>query len=60
MAKLRYKPLALRLEHIANNDSCPFGDEQASLGRALSARSSTDEYDFPFEAIHFVLRLIKG
>src|SRR5467141_52981 len=50
---------ALRLEYIANDDPRSFCDEQASLGCALSARSSTDEYDFPFEAIHFVLHLLE-
>jgi hypothetical protein len=42
----------LRLEHIANDDPCSFRDEQASLGRALSACASADKDDFPFEAIH--------
>jgi hypothetical protein len=44
--------MALRLKHIANHDPCSFRDEQASLGRALSACASADEYDFPFQAIH--------
>jgi hypothetical protein len=30
-----------------------------SLGCALSACSSTDEYDFAFEAIHFILHLLE-
>ena len=51
-AKFGCKLSALRLEHIPNNDPCSLSDEQASLGRALTACSSTDEYDFPFEAIH--------
>ena len=42
--------MALRLKHIANHDPCSFRDEQASLGRALSACASADEYDFPFAA----------
>src|SRR6516164_11096594 len=58
MAQFGRKLLALRLDHIANNNTRAFGDEQASLGRALTACSSTDEYDFPFEAIHFVLHLL--
>ena len=57
MAKFGCKLTALRLEDIPNNDPRSFGDEQASLGCALTACSSTDEYDFPFEAIHFVLHL---
>jgi hypothetical protein len=52
MTQFRRKLLALRLDHIANNNSRSFGDEQASLGLALTACSSTDEYDFPFETIH--------
>jgi len=51
-AKFGCKLSALRLKHIANNDPRSFSDEQASLGRALTACSSTDEYDFPFETIH--------
>jgi hypothetical protein len=43
---------ALRLKHIANDDSRSLRDKQASLGRALSACASADDYDFPFEAIH--------
>jgi hypothetical protein len=38
--------VALWLEHIANDDPRSFCDEQPSLSCALSARSSTDEYDF--------------
>ena len=56
---IRNEKAALWLEHIANNDPRSFGDEQASLGCALSACSSTDEYDFAFEAIHFVLHLLE-
>src|ERR1700724_216146 len=50
---------ALRLEYVANHDPRSFCGEQASLGCALSACSSTDEYDFPFEEIHFVLHLLE-
>ena len=52
-AEFRCKLSALLLEHIANNNPRSFGDEQESPGRALTACSSTDEYDFPFETIHF-------
>src|ERR1700736_6030559 len=54
MAKFGCKLAALRLEHIANDDPRSFCGEQASLGCALSACASTDKYDFPFEAIHFL------
>jgi len=54
-AKFGCKLSALRLEHIANNDPRSFSDEQASLGRALTACTTTDEYDFPFETVHFAL-----
>jgi len=40
-------------EAALENDPGAFCGDQASLGCALPARSSTDEYDFPFEAIHF-------
>src|SRR5205823_7900120 len=50
---------AFRLEHIANDDPRSFCGEQASLGCALSACSATDEYDFFFEAVHFVLYLLE-
>jgi len=58
-AKLRCQLAAFRLEYIANDDPGSFCGEQASLGCTLSACSSTDEYDLPFEAIHFVLHLSK-
>src|SRR5215469_6994011 len=54
-AKFGCQLAAFRLDHIANDDLGSFRDEQASLGCTLPACSSTDEYDFPFEAIHFVL-----
>src|SRR6266478_9746984 len=59
VAKFGCELAALRLEHIANDDPCSFCGEQASLGCALSACSSTDEYDFAFKAIHFVLHLLE-
>jgi hypothetical protein len=59
IAKFGCKLPALGLEHIANNDPRAFGGEQASLGCALSACASTDEYHFPFEAIHCVLHLLE-
>jgi hypothetical protein len=59
IAKFGCKLVALRLKHVANDDPRSLCDEQASLGCALSARSSTDEYDFPFETIHFVLHLLE-
>ena len=59
IAKFGCKLAALRLKHIANDDPRSFCGEQASLGFALSACSSTDEYDFAFEAIHFVLHLLE-
>jgi hypothetical protein len=59
IAKFGCELAALRLEHIANDDPRYFCGEQASLGCALSACSSTDEYDFAFEAIHFVLHLLE-
>jgi hypothetical protein len=55
MAKFGCKPAALRLEHIANDDPRSFRGEQASLGCALSACASADQYYFPFEAIHSFL-----
>jgi hypothetical protein len=59
MAKFGCKPAALRLEHIANDDPRSFRGEQASLGCALSACASADQYYFPFEAIHSFLHLIE-
>jgi hypothetical protein len=58
MAKFGCKPAALGLAHIADDDPRSFCSEQASLGCALSACASTDQYDFPFEAIHSLLHLI--
>jgi len=52
-AKFECQLAAFRLKHVANDDLGSFRDEQASLGCALTACSSTDEYDFPFEAVHF-------
>src|SRR3984893_18609376 len=59
VAKFGCKLVALRLKHVANDDPRSLCDEQASLGCALSARSSTDKYDFPFETIPFVLYLVE-
>jgi hypothetical protein len=53
VAQFGCKPAPFWLEHVTNNHPCSFGDEQASLGRTLSSRSPTDEYDFVFQAIHF-------
>jgi hypothetical protein len=52
IAQFRSELTAFRLKDIANDDPCSFRDEQASLGRTLSACASADDYDFPFEAIH--------
>jgi hypothetical protein len=60
IAKFRCKLVALRLKNVANEDPRSLCDEQASLGCALSARSSTDKYDFPFETIHFVLHFLNN
>ena len=46
-AEFRCKLSALLLEHIANNNPRSFGDEQESLGRALTACSSTDVHSRP-------------
>ena len=47
MTQFRRKLLALRLDHIANNNPRSFCDEQESLGRALTACSSTDVHSRP-------------
>jgi hypothetical protein len=60
IAEFGCKLAALRLEHITNDNPRSFCGEQASLGGALSACAPTDEYDFAFEAIQFLLLLLEG
>jgi hypothetical protein len=59
IAEFGCKLAALRLEHITNDNLRSFCGEQASLGGALSACAPTDQYYFPFEAIHSLLHLIE-
>jgi hypothetical protein len=59
IAEFGCKLAALRLEHITNDNPRSFCGEQASLGGALSACAPTDEYDFAFEAIQFLLLLLE-